>query len=461
MAKITITNDDLGVKKLKILKTKTVDDRNGDRVLVISGRLYRNAQGRCPICGKKCAGYDTRKSRRVYRTLDVLDMPAYIVMDAVRIRCPEHGVLSEDVPFAVKGSHFTRDFELMVTWLARRADKTTVSVMMRISWNTVGSIIKRTKDYLEPDPSARFNGLIDIGIDETSYRKGHKYITTVVNLRTNTVVWVGINHGKKVLSAFFELLTEEQRKSIQTISGDGARWIDECREKYIPHATRGLDPFHCVEWAQESLDEIRRQAWRRASAQLKEEMDSQPKKGRGRPGKGEENESLKEKKEAVKSIKNSRYALGKNPENLTADQQAKLEIISVTDRKLTRAYQLKESLRAIFHLEDRSECEERLSRWLSWAQRCRIPEFVELGRKIKRHKEAILATVDRGLSSSKVEALNNKIKVIIRRSYGFRNTDNLKAMVLLCCSDIKIPLPNRNNHAEKGRKALPYSMLII
>lgn len=97
---------------------------------------------------------------------------------------------------------------------------------MRIAWNTVGNIIRRVKNYLEPDETVRFNNLKNIGVDETSYKKGYKYITMVVNLDTNTVIWIGINHGKDVLSRFFDLLTKEQHASIETISGDGAKWID-------------------------------------------------------------------------------------------------------------------------------------------------------------------------------------------------------------------------------------------
>ena len=97
-------------------------------------------------------------------------------------------------------------FELTVAWLARRADKTTVSLLMRIAWNTVGNIISRVKDYLEPDSTVRFDDLKNIGVDETSYKKGYKYITTVVNLDNSSVIWVGIGHGYNVLKKFFKLL---------------------------------------------------------------------------------------------------------------------------------------------------------------------------------------------------------------------------------------------------------------
>ena len=458
MANLRIDNKALGVKRFKELSNRIVYDKKGNRILVIKGRLHKNAGCRCPKCRKKLSIYDTPTRNRRWRTLDAFDMPTYVVMDVHRVLCPEHGIVTEDIPFALPGSGFTLPFELQTAWLARRADRTTVSVLMRISWNTVGSIIKRVKDFMEPDERARFNGLRHIGVDETAYKKGHKYITVVVNLDNNTVIWVGVNHGKEVLSRFFELLTPEQRASIETISGDGARWIDACCEKYIPHAVRGIDPFHCVEWAQDCLDSVRRKEWQEANQELKKAKKEQDKREPGRPRKGDE-DPLKEQKNALREIKNSRYALSKNPENLTENQQARLDIIMSTNSRLTRAYQLKEQLRLIFKLDNVDEARMYLHKWMSWAQRCRIKEFVELRRKIKRHEEAILSTIERGLSSSKVEALNKKIKVIIKRSYGFRNIENLKAMVLLCCSDIKIPLPNRNYPHAKGQKAFIKQMI--
>ena len=458
MANITITNEDLGVKKISIKGSKTVHDRNGNRVLLINSRLYKSAECRCPLCLKKCPIYDTKKDR-YWRTLDVLDMVTYIVMDVHRVQCPEHGVITEHIPFCPDGGGFTLAFELTVAWLARRADKTTVSLLMRIAWNTVGNIISRVKDYLEPDSTVRFDDLKNIGVDETSYKKGYKYITTVVNLDNSSVIWVGIGHGYNVLKKFFKLLNDDQRKSIETISGDGAKWIDKCRDEFIPQATRGLDPFHVVEWAQDVLDSVRRAEWSAANKELKEAKKSPKKRHVGRPKKGEE-DPLKNQKEAVKELKNSRYALTKNPENLTANQCAKLDLIASTNNRLIRAYRLKEQLRLIFKITDKDDVEEYLKKWLAWAQRCRIPEFVELGRKIRRHKEAILATVDRGLSSAKVEALNNKIKLLIKRSYGFRNLENLKSMVLLCCSDLIIPLPNRNKSRKKRQKSFVKELIV-
>ena len=111
--------------------------------------------------------------------------------------------------------------------------------------------------------------LVNIGIDETSYKKGHKYITIVVNHDTNTVVWVYKGFGKEVLEKFFKGLTEKQRSSIKLVSGDGARWIESTVHRFCPKAIFGIDPFHVVSWCTEVLDAVRKEEWNNARNELK------------------------------------------------------------------------------------------------------------------------------------------------------------------------------------------------
>jgi len=121
-----------------------------------------------------------------------------------------------------------------------------------------------------------------------------------------------------------------------------------------------------------------------------------------------------------------------------------MEMLIKSDKKLYRAYLLKETLRLVFRYSY-NNAEEELNRWLKWAQRCRIKEFVELGKKIKRHKPAILAAIKYGLTNARIEAVNNKIKVTIRMGYGYRNIDNLISLVLLKCGGDLVELPGRKH----------------
>ena len=152
---------------------------------------------------------------------------------------------------------------------------------------------------------------------------------------------------------------------------------------------------------------------------------------------------MREAKGKAEEIKGAAYILGKAPEHLTEKQVVRLEMIAQTNPLLHRAYRMKEKLRLLLKLKDADEAASELKHWLWWASHSRIPAFRKLYEKIKRHKEHILNTIRLGMSNARVEATNNKIKLIIRKAYGFRNIENMLDMVYLVCSDLRVPLPNR------------------
>jgi transposase len=291
---------------------------------------------------------------------------------------------------------------------------------------------KRVVGRLEAERGAgRFDGLEAIGIDETSHRRGHRYLTIVVNHVNGEVVWAGEGHGKKVLDGFFDLLSDAQRAAILLVSADGARWIADVVADRCPNAVRLMDPFHVVSWATGALDEVRR----RVTADARRAGHAKERRGPGRPKKGEGPPPSK-----AGAVKGARYALLKNPEDLHDGQMAQLEMVRLMSPELHRAYMLKEQLRLIFHLGP-DGAEGRVRKWLSWAQRCRIPEFVELGRKVRRHRGAILDAIRHSLSNARIEAVNNKVKVVIRVAYGFRNIESLISLIMLRCTSLPILLP--------------------
>ena len=403
--------------------------------IVVKVRPHKRYARRCPICHAACPAYDASPSPRRWRALDLGAARCHLEYRMVRVECPVHGVHAEDVPWARPNSGFTCAFEDEAAWLSVHCCRSVVAELMRIDWKTVGAICKRVYGDLERESGrSRFDGLVRIGIDETSYKKGRKYMTVVVDHDRNRVVWAAKGHGKAQLDAFFDLLTEEQRASIRVVTADGAGWIADVVEARCPNAERVMDPFHVVSWATDALDELRRQAWRRA----REKDARAPKRKRGRPKKGEG-----AKPSSAAPIKGARYPLLKNPENLTPSQSTTLEAIARSDPRLYRGYLLKEGLRDVFKADGAAEARERLEGWLARACRCRIPEFVELSRKVRRRKEQIVRAVELGMSNARIEAINNKIKLTVRMGYGFRNIDNLIALVMLRCSDLKPQLPGR------------------
>jgi transposase len=240
------------------------DTANEEEMLVVRARPYSRDAFRCPHCGKACKGYDSYGKVRRWRSLDLGSTRVYIEAAAPRVKCPEHGVLVAKVPWARHDSDYTYDFETAVTWLTLHATAQDVAEYFRIKWDTVGSIARRVQKSLEANEKNRFDNLEAIGIDETSYKKGHKYMTVVVNHSTGALIWARKGHGKEVLTEFFKGLTEEQRLKIKYVTADGARWIADCIKEYCPNAERCIDPFHVVAWANDCLDEVRKAAVRQA-----------------------------------------------------------------------------------------------------------------------------------------------------------------------------------------------------
>ncbi|HEX3493444.1 MAG TPA: ISL3 family transposase, partial [Streptosporangiaceae bacterium] len=343
--------------------------------VVAHARPRARQAGRCGICGRKRPGYDQGTGRRRWRALDLGSLTAWIEADAPRVSCPEHGVVVAAVPWARHGAGHTRFFDDQVAWLAAACSKTAVTQLMRISWRTVGAIIERVcaGQLAATDMLA---GLKRIGIDEISYKRGQKYLVVVVDHDSGRLVWAAPGRSTATVGAFFDALGPERSAALTHVSADGADWIASVVAEKAPHAVLCADPYHVVAWATGALDEVRRETWRqaRAGGQTALVRDGSRTKQISRGG--------------ARDLKNSRYALWKNPENLTTAQQAKLDWIAKAHPYLYRAWLLKEGLRLPFQLKG-DEGKDALNRWLKWAARCRIPEFTELGRKVRRHLPAI------------------------------------------------------------------------
>ena len=427
----------------------------GDSV-VVEARPWQRYRCRCPVCGRSCRAYDAGRGARRWRAMDLARSVCYLEYAPCRIRCPEHGVHVEAVPWARGNSRFTRDFEDWVACLAVRCTVSAVAELARVEWKSVGGICARVYADLEAARGrGRFDGVRCIGIDETSYKKGHKYLTVVVDHDRGCLIWAHEGYGKEVLNLFLDEPAREQRRGIEVVTADGAKWIKSLVKRRCPNARWVMDPFHVVSWMTDALDEVRRSEWQVAK---KAASDAAPpkRKGPGRPRKGEETpEEAKALKAEADAIKGSRYALLKNPEDLTDAQRERLgKIKEKAGSRLFKAREFKEDLRAVFRAETAGEAERLLEDWMRRTAYCRIKPVVEVEKKVRRRRADIIAAVELGISNGRVESINNKVKVTVRMGYGFRNTDNLVALLMLRCSDSKPELPGRNAESkENGEKA--------
>ena len=384
-------------------------------VLVVRVQRRKGAL-RCSRCGRKCPKYDDGGGERRWRHQDFGRYGVELMGLAPRVACAEHGVAVAQVPWAEPGSRFTRDFEMERAWLTAVASRKTVGGFLRIAWRTAGDIARRVATRLGSSMPCMFDGLTAIGVDETSYRKGRTYITVVVDHKRKRVVWAHDGYGKEVLDLFFRQLTDEQRASIKAVTGDGAKWIDASVKEHLPNAERVLDSFHIVSWMTDTLDQVRKRLW------------NQARRGNN--------------KTAAETMKGLKYAVPQEPRRPDRTAIRSLETLGDTDPKgqLYRSWQLKELLRTLPR-QPVGQAEAELKRWIFRASHSRIPEIVELCRKIRRRRDDILGTIGPGYSNARLEAFNNKIKVTIRMAYGFRHVDNLIAMIKLRCSGLPTHLP--------------------
>ncbi len=392
-----------------------VEFDEAEECVVVSVRPRKGAKRRCGRCGKRCPGYDRGDGRRRWRALDLGTIRAYVEADSPRVRCSEHGVIAAQVPWARHGAGHTYAFDDTAAWLVTHCSKSAVRDLLRIAWRTVGSIVTRVVVDAEAGTD-RFANLARIGIDEISYKRGHKYLTVVVDHDTGVLLWAHPGRDKETLDKFFVRLGDDRCAKITLVSADAAEWIAVVVAARCPNAELCLDPFHTVQWATKALDEVRREVWNAAR------RDGQ--------------------KAVAKELKGARYALWKNPADLTERQGAKLAQIAETNQRLYRAYLLKEQLRQVFALKGAAGI-ALLDRWLKWARRCRIPSFVKLAKSITEHRRGIEAALTHGLSNARVESVNTKLRLLTRIAFGFRSPEALVALAMLDLGGLCPPLPAR------------------
>lgn len=376
---------------------------------VVVGLRRRSSRHWCP-CGRAGSGYD--RSRRRWRHLDLGVCRLWLEAEIWRVDCRAcNAVRTEEVPWARPGGRLTRDFEDVIAWLCQRADRTTVSRLLRVSWETVQGVVMRVvEEHLDDD---RLNNLYHLGVDEISYRYGHEYLTIVADHDTGNVVWVAEGRTKKALTSLYEAMGSERRDQVKAVSMDMTSIYRDATRETIPQAVICLDPFHAVKWVNEALDAVYKHTPR---SQLDGSITGA-------------------------EWRRTRIALRSGAERLTEDQRERVNQLRRSRYRLWRAWELKEQFRDLYRNVDPANAREYLKTWCTAALRSRIPAFRLLVRRIRKHFDGIVAAVEWGLSNSRLEGINAKIRLINRRAHGHHSPQALTAMIHLCLGGITIPLP--------------------
>ena len=364
---------------------------------------------RCGDCGVLARSVHDRRDR-YWRHLDVSGMTVRLRHSMRRVFCPAcDGVKTERVPWASPGCNFTHAFEERVAYLAQQSSKTAVSKLMRVSWRTVGGIVRRVVERHLDAGDDRLDGLRHIGIDELSYRRHHEYVTVVVDHERAVVVWCQRGKNAETLRTFFEELGPERCELIESATIDMSKAFISAVQEMVPHAKMIFDRFHVQRLVQDALDQTRRD-------EVREALNADEKKG----------------------LKNTRWALLKNSWNLTAAETKTLEELEEANRPIFRGYILKESFAGILDRRQANVAGRMLTRWIGDAKESGLEHFARVAGTIERHMGGILEYVRTRFSNGRTEGMNGKIRTITRRSFGFHSANALISMIFLCCGGVHV-----------------------
>lgn len=364
---------------------------------------------RCP-CGKQCrAVYDRR--RRRWRHLDLARCRLFLVYEIRRVNCPDCGVTTEELPWARPGGRHTRDFEDMVLWLAQRSDRTSVATLMRCAWETVTAIVNR--GVAELLDQRRLRALYRIGVDEICYRHPHRYLTVIGDHDTGTVIDIQPGRSEQSLANFYASQTDSELAQIEAVSMDVSRAYTSATTTAVPHALICYDGFHIMQWVNRALDRVFA-------------------------------ESIRLPGYATADWKTARWALRTAENKLTEDKRVLVNQIARTNRRIGRAWTLKEQARDLYRYDhEPGVARQLLKAWITAAKRSRIPAFVALGKRFQVYFEPILAAIEHGISNALIEGINAKIRLINARGYGHHSAHTLTSMIYLCLGGLQVKLPTQ------------------
>lgn len=364
---------------------------------------------RCGECGGKAQRVKDRRVRR-WRHLDLCGMMVHLQYAIRRVHCDAcGGVKTEEVPWATAGSGFTHAFEERTAYLAQQSSRKAVSTLLRVTWRTVGRVIRRVVSQHLDAGRDRLEGLKHIGIDELSYRRHHEYVTVVVDHERGVVVWSSKGKNSDTLRAFFEQLGPERSAEIESVTIDMSGAYIKAVEEMVPDARLIFDRFHVQRLVQDALDETRRDEVHAA-----------------------------ETKEERKALKGTRWSLLKSPWNLTDADHQTLEELEQANRTIFRGHMLKEAFAGILDRRQINVARGMLEQWIADAKKSGLEHFARVARTIERYAEGILEYVRTRFSNGRTEGINGKIRTITRRAFGFHSATALIAMIFLCCGGVHV-----------------------
>ena len=362
-------------------------------VIEVSVRARAHSRGMCSRCAERAPGYDTLAVRR-FEYVPLWGLRVFLVYALRRVQCARCGIVVEAVPWAVGKHRLTWSYAWFLARWARRLSWAEVATIFHSSWSSVFRAVEAAVEW----GRARvvLDGLQAIGIDEVQWQRGHKYLTVVyeISRETRRLLWVGREREETTAQAFFTWLGTERSAALKFICSDMWQPYLKVIAAKAPDALHVLDRFHIVAKLNKAIDEVRAQEAKELKAKGYEPV-----------------------------LTKSRWCLLKRPENLSAKQEIRLAELVRYNLKAVRSYLLKEDFQSLWTYRSPYWAGRFLDRWCTRTLRARIAPMKKIARSIREHRALILNWFwARGeISAGAVEGLNNKLKLVTRRSYGFRS----------------------------------------
>jgi transposase len=359
----------------------------------------------CGRCGRPGKYRDTRPERQ-FKHVPLWGIPVRLSYSPRRVSCSHcEGTYVESIPWAAGKRRLTAAFACYLATWARLLPWLEVARLFGCAWGTVASAVDFVVKYGLDNRD--LSGVTHIGIDEISRKRGHKYLTTVYDLKNRKLIWSGEGRSEETLRAFFNFFGQERANRLLGICCD--MWMPYIKviEEKAPNATLVFDKFHIVRHLMDAVDQVRRD-------EIKE--------------KGKEHKNL---------MKHTRYIWLKNPWNLTDKQKTRLGSLENLNLKINRL--LKESFRNLWSYKTVGWACRYLKQWFWWATHSRLKPIRDFAWMIRRHEENILSHFKLPIHNGTVEGFNNKAKIISRRAYGFRSANNYMVNLYHCLADLPWP----------------------
>ena len=386
----TILNHVTDYKPFVIVSAEFSDETQP--TIEVTMRARRNGKPRCSGCGQCASGYDTLASRR-FHFIPLWMIPVVLIYSLRRVDCPSCGVKVEQVPWAQGKNTLTTEYQWFLAGWARRMSWKEVSQCFRVSWDHVYNSVKHAVSWGLAHRS--LDSIESIGVDEVQWKKGHKYQTLVYQIDEGSkrLLWIGPDRTAKTLLRFFRMLGKERTKLLQFVCSDMWQAYLKVIAKKAPQAIHVLDRFHVMQKFGKAIDKVRAAEVRQLKADGYEEV-----------------------------LKGGRWLLLKRPDNLSDKQAIKLSELLQYNLKSIRSYLMKEDFQQFWTYTSPTWAGKFLDQWCNRAMRSKIEPMKAVARTLRSKRELLLNwfRADGQLSSGVVEGFNNKLKLITRKSYGFK-----------------------------------------